>query len=364
MTAPSIPNLNTLFRGNPRGRGGFQSRRNRNTNTAASKDEVVQRTDTDASISRLSAVELGYFEDPFSRALCPNAVDVRRQPIINRGTYVRSSAIDVLVSRFLDSCPTSRKQIISLGAGSDTRPFRVFTDRKKEDIVYHELDFSANTKKKIRHIMSVPILMRGLGIQKPDDLYISEESDALHSPHYHVHPIDLRTLSPDTAANHLNGVDPSLPTLMISECCLIYLPPKEADNVLAYFMQTLFPSTTPISFVLYEPINPHDAFGRTMVTNLATRGIILETLDKYDSLDKERKRLFDSGLTSGQRAGDIDFLWEKWIMQDEKDRVARIEMLDELEEWKLLSQHYCVAWGWRESPDSQIFKLWEALPSQ
>lgn len=264
----------------------------------------------------------------------------------------------------MDSCPNKRKQIISLGAGSDTRPFRIFTARGKADIVYHELDFSANTKKKIQHILSVPILMRGLSIEKPSDLNISEDRDALQSPHYHIHPIDLRSLSLDTPTDHLAGVDPSLPTLMISECCLIYLPPKEADNVLEYFTQKLFPSTTPLSFVLYEPINPHDAFGRTMVANLATRGIILETLDKYDSLDRERKRLLDVGLTSGQKAGDIDFLWEKWTTQDEKDRVARIEMLDEIEEWKLLSQHYCVAWGWREPQDSHIFDSWETLPSQ
>ncbi|KAI5291405.1 carboxy methyl transferase for protein phosphatase 2A [Ascosphaera aggregata] len=372
MAAPSIPNLNTLRQGKSLGRGGrgrdrgrgregFLSRRGAAT---VSKDQVVQQTDNDASISRLSAVELGYFDDPFSRALCPNAVNIRRQPIINRGTYARSSAIDILVDRFLDSDPNTRKQIISLGAGSDTRPFRIFSKRPREDVLYHELDFAANTIKKIRYIVSVPILTRGLGFQDWNDLIISETRDALHSSHYHIHPIDLRQLSPSTPATHLKGVEPGLPTLLLSECCLIYLPPQEADDVLAYFTQALFPSTTPLSFILYEPTNPHDAFGKTMVANLATRGIILETIGKYDSLGSERKRLLDNGLTSGQGAANIDFLWERWIIQREKDRVAGIEMLDELEEWKLLSQHYCVAWGWREPEDSHLFQSWRSLPSQ
>jgi [phosphatase 2A protein]-leucine-carboxy methyltransferase len=27
--------------------------------------------------------------------------------------------------------------------------------------------------------------------------------------------------------------------------------------------------------------------------------------------------------------------------------VERLEWLDEVEEWKLLASHYCVAWGWK-----------------
>ena len=52
----------------------------------AAKDRIVQGTDNDASISRLSAVELGYLDDPFARVLtASNASLTRRLPIINRG---------------------------------------------------------------------------------------------------------------------------------------------------------------------------------------------------------------------------------------------------------------------------------------
>lgn len=49
------------------------------------KDRVVQGTDNDASVSRLSAVELGYLDDPFAMALTPASNAARRLPIINRG---------------------------------------------------------------------------------------------------------------------------------------------------------------------------------------------------------------------------------------------------------------------------------------
>ncbi|KAK5673719.1 carboxy methyl transferase for protein phosphatase 2A [Elasticomyces elasticus] len=84
-----------------------------------------------------------------------------------------------------------------------------------------------------------------------------------------------------------------------------------------------------------------------MVANLATRGIQLQTLNKYATLDAQRTRMRDQGLNTGQAAADIDFIWQRWVNEDEKERVAGLEMLDEMEEWRLLAGHYCIAWGWR-----------------
>lgn len=103
MAAPQIPNLNTLRRGGGglrgrlrgRGRGGSSnggddatSQENKNNaKNAAVKDQIVQNTDNDASVSRLSAVDLGYLDDPFARSLTSSGggPGSRRFPIINRG---------------------------------------------------------------------------------------------------------------------------------------------------------------------------------------------------------------------------------------------------------------------------------------
>ena len=88
------PDLTALLREarNSRGRG-----RGRGSNTvpdeslastpaplASSKDKIVQQTDQDASVSRISAVSLGYLHDPFA-ALFLSDTQARRFPIINRG---------------------------------------------------------------------------------------------------------------------------------------------------------------------------------------------------------------------------------------------------------------------------------------
>jgi len=94
---------------------------------------------------------LGYLEDVCAREfLAPGEQIVKRYPIINRGTYVRTTAIDRLVKRFLDTEPGHPKQIISLGAGSDTRFWRLCcnADDASSSVVYHELDFESNVNQK------------------------------------------------------------------------------------------------------------------------------------------------------------------------------------------------------------------------
>ena len=92
MAAPQIPNLFSL-----RGRGGGRGRGRRGGPSAdedpevakAKQDQIIQQTDTDANISRLSAVEAGYLDDPFAIDFAPSpapAQGIRRFPIINRGT--------------------------------------------------------------------------------------------------------------------------------------------------------------------------------------------------------------------------------------------------------------------------------------
>lgn len=87
MAAPRIPNLNTLRRGRGRGRGGLRGVDDNGTRTTG-KDRVVQGTDNDASVSRLSAVELGYLDDPYATALTDPGNATRRLPIINRGEWL------------------------------------------------------------------------------------------------------------------------------------------------------------------------------------------------------------------------------------------------------------------------------------
>ena len=88
MAAPQIPNLNTLLnaKGTGRSRGRVQCAPAGlgPENDKVTKDKIVQQTDHDASVSRLSAVELGYLDDQFVKHFV-SGQGQRRFPIINRG---------------------------------------------------------------------------------------------------------------------------------------------------------------------------------------------------------------------------------------------------------------------------------------
>lgn len=272
------------------------------------------------------------------------------------GTYVRTTAIDKLVDRFIDSS-SEKKQIISLGAGSDTRYLRIKSTNPTTalSLIYHEFDFAAVTSRKIAALLKGEPSLAASLLADPG-LKIDVTTGSFTSPSYSIHPLDLRSLHPGCALPA--GIDKTLPTLFISECCLIYLAPTEADNILKW-VTTDF--TSSVGLILYEPIGGEDAFGKVMIQNLAARGIVLKTLKKYSSLERQKERLRILGFNEGQDAADVEFLYENWVSKSEKERIAKLEMLDEMEEWQLLARHYCVAWGWRGG----MFSGWEgAFPVQ
>lgn len=237
--------------------------------------------------------------------------------------------------------------------------------RRKINILYHELDFEANTRKKIERVRSSAFSAKAKTLAEIDmnaeNVELSQDGAALVSPDYLIHPQDLRHLLSREAG--LTGVDTSIPTLIISECCLVYLPPQDADAVLQYF-SSQFPDTTPLAIVIYEPIRPHDPFGKTMISNLAARGLQLQTLEKYHDLKEQRGRLKACGFGDAPQGGgaesaDMDFIWQRWTSQEEKERVEGLEWMDEVEEFVLLAKHYCLSWGWR---GFEVDSPWGELP--
>jgi [phosphatase 2A protein]-leucine-carboxy methyltransferase len=165
---------------------------------------------------------------------------------------------------------------------------------------------------------------------------------------YICHPLDLRQLPSTQGLSSFRGLRADLPTLVISECCLCYLEVDSAKDVLGWFEDKI-PS---LGVVLYEPLGVDDAFGQMMVENLAARGIVMPTVQRYKSLTDQLERLKGLGFGShggGMHGATIEEIWEKWISGEEKERVDGLEGLDEVEEWQMLARHYGVVWGWRGS---------------
>lgn len=244
-----------------------------------------------------------------------------------------------------------------MGAGTDTRYFRLRAQNKHHNLIYHEFDFPSVslTKERIAKntrllresedetffgasetIPSISELNAGWGIER--------SKDGVLETTYCFHPLDLRQLP--TTQNPIRGLRTDLPTLIISECCLCYLEVEKSKDVVQWFTGRI-PS---IGLVLYEPIGVHDSFGQMMVSNLAARNITMPSLELYKTIPDQKSRLAEFGFTTadgGQAAETVEDIWEKWIPTDEKERVDALEGLDEVEEWQMLARHYTIAWGWR-----------------
>ena len=415
--------------GGGRGRGGRGSRA-RGRGPAADpgdpgrqppQDAAVRDTDTDAAVSRLSAVDAGYLHDPFARVFVCRPQ--RRMPIINRGTYARTVALDAIVDRFLASSPSSplspprpgpdpdappTHQIVSLGAGTDTRSLRLFSSPRPARLRYHEIDFPAVCRRKLCILSGSPELS---AVVRPDDAslpcasqeglpeiagarddetpecsWASARTD--DGCQLLCHGINLRalaaaaapepssssaeadsgaptsaSLSPPPPPRHLPSATspaiqrlldtllPNVPTLLLSECCLCYLTLADAAAVVRFFYERV---PGHLAVALYEPTRPDDAFGRVMAANLAARAIHMPTLTAYPRPADQEARLRAAGFDSsagrgggGARCVTVDDVWDRWVPPEEKERLDALEGLDEVEEWELLARHYVVAWGWR-----------------
>ncbi|KAF4301037.1 hypothetical protein GTA08_BOTSDO10552 [Botryosphaeria dothidea] len=332
------------------------------------EDRIVQQTDDDALNARVSAVDAGWLNDPFVKAFVTKDVE-RRDTSIMRGTYIRTTAIDELVERFLAINPDQPKQIVSLGAGSDTRFFRIISARSSIPLIYHEIDFPDNTRRKIAAIKRTPFLLSVITshIANQSQLTTSDDLTSLHSPVYNIHPLDLRSLAtkfPETESStslpELPNLSPTTPTLILSECCLIYLTPDHADSIVSNLTSKLIPDPTPVSIILYEPIRPDDSFGQMMISNLGRRGIVLQTLKKYWSLSSQRERLKQYGFITDQASADVQFIWEQWLSAEDRSR----RILDGEEEWKILAWHYCFVWGWRDGGGNLFNTAWKPMKTQ
>ncbi|KAJ6558150.1 leucine carboxyl methyltransferase [Mycena capillaripes] len=315
-------------------------------------DSPIRLTDTDAALARLSAVKKGYLQDPYVKHLVPRShLQPPRPPLINIGTFVRTTAIDDLVFQWLQSSANhgTRCQIVSLGSGSDTRFWRIATGAHKEALAaYVEMDFPEITTKKAMAIRKSKDLSAVLG--NPADVVVSHGGTGLSSPKYHLLPADLRLPPADTFGKLLASEDgailsPTLPTLLLFECVLVYMSPAASSAVLQWFLDYFSPDGSGVlGSVVYEMFRLQDSFGRVMVENLKARQVSLPGAAPYPDLASLPGRFLNIGFTAA-RALTLKEIRKSYIPSVELERISHLELVDEIEELDLVLEHYAITWG-------------------
>mmetsp|Transcript_71550 Transcript_71550/g.117770 ORF Transcript_71550/g.117770 Transcript_71550/m.117770 type:complete len:145 (+) Transcript_71550:1-435(+) len=99
--------------------------------------------------------------------------------------------------------------------------------------------------------------------------------------------------------------------------------------------------TAPSAMVMYEQTNPHDRFGKVMVKNLAERGCPLLSVYDYPSMEAQKERFLARGWSRCQ-VKDMNEIYRSHLDQSEVERIHKLELMDEFEEWHLIQGHYFV----------------------
>ena len=162
--------------------------------------------------------------------------------------------------------------------------------------------------------------------------------------------------------------DPFAPTLFVSECVLVYLPPEAGDEVLRDAFEMLSgvgkggeggeEKTSGVgggaegAVIIYDPCKPETAFGIQMAANLRARGCELPGIGAAADPSAAAARLQRLGWeisggcsSSPAAAADLGTVWDRLLPQRTRAHASRIEQLDELEEFNLIMEHYFLAVG-------------------
>ncbi|OWZ50778.1 leucine carboxyl methyltransferase 1 [Cryptococcus neoformans A2-102-5] len=383
-------------------------------------DDAVRLTDDDAASSRLyvsrlrapstapdyaacsSAAQAGYLHDPFASLLYKapmsqpgefppqGASRARKPPLINVGTHHRTWGIDLLVDRFLQS---GGKQVVSLGAGSDTRFWRLMSRATPPDLAkYVEIDFPHLTSPKAQRIARHRKLSQYLDspldpsattttAMPPPGQHsykVSKGGTQLSSPLYTLIPLDLRP-SPSEPASSISSIlthhilpqlDPNLPTLFLAECLFPYMSPDDSKEIIKWFGETFHSCIG----VVYEMVGLDDSFGNVMRRNLAvsrcsfrvyslitnpTQVRNLSIPGSIFSTPESQAGRFTSPVLEGGKfdSAGAKTLWqirEEDVGPEELQRISKLEILDEIEELRLVLEHYVIAWGTKGETMSSV----------
>uniref|UniRef100_A0A287D3D7 Leucine carboxyl methyltransferase 1 n=1 Tax=Ictidomys tridecemlineatus TaxID=43179 RepID=A0A287D3D7_ICTTR len=274
------------------------------SSTCDTDDEGVRGTCEDASLCKRFAVSVGYWHDPYIQHLV-RLTKERKAPEINRGYFARVHGVNQLLKAFLRKTEC-HCQVLNLGAGMDT----TFWKLKDEDLLpskYFEVDFPMIVTRKLHNIKNKPLLSK---------------------PIVELHSEDILHMG-------------KLPTLLITECVLVYMTPEQSANLLKWASNTFETAM----LINYEQVNMGDRFGQIMIENLRRRQCDLAGVETCKSLESQKERLLANGWETACAVNMME-LYSR-LPRAEVSRIESLEFLDEMELLEQLMQHYCLCWATR-----------------
>lgn len=220
--------------------------------------------------------------------------------------------------------------------------------------------------------------------------------------------LDLHAIVSHITQN--NALEMNVPTLFVTECVLVYMDKQSSNQLLTNMLSKEFYNEDGVEDVAkpyfnnacwcsYDMTNPNDAFGKVMLKNLTqanpfnNRVYDLSGLVECPTLDMRVSQFLLEFLLPNTNSNTSDSLlntsplvsrecsipeqnsiyakctamtmlhvYDRIISKEEKQRISRIEMLDELEEFNLLMSHYAYTISCHsENPDATCHQVYDTF---
>uniref|UniRef100_A0A8C2MFP3 Leucine carboxyl methyltransferase 1 n=1 Tax=Cricetulus griseus TaxID=10029 RepID=A0A8C2MFP3_CRIGR len=270
----------------------------------------------------------GYWHDPYIEHLVRQSKE-RKAPEINRGYFARVHGVSQLIKAFLQKTEC-HCQILNLGAGMDT--------------TFWKLKVIKVAPGAVTAVKNKPLLFRPIMELHPEDtLQIGKwhNGQMLDSKRYAIIGADLRDLSELEEKLKKCNMNTQLPTLLITECVLVYMTPEQSASLLKWAAS----SFETAMFINYEQVNMDDRFGQIMIENLRRRQCDLAGVETCKSLESQKERLLLNGWETASAVNMMELY--SGLPRAEVNRIESLEFLDELELLEQLMRHYCLCWATR-----------------
>jgi [phosphatase 2A protein]-leucine-carboxy methyltransferase len=272
----------------------------------------VEDTALDAANAKCSAVERGYYVDPYIQYFVPETS--RQIPPMHLGYFVRTLSMWNAITKF-QAVHGDATQVVILGGGYDTLFWRL-RDANVVFTRWFEVDLPFIVARK------GPVIEND--IFQPLDNYVLVALDL-------AQPGALKT---GLLANQFSL---ELPTVFVDECTLIYIDPSAVDSIIRFAT-----SLKSNGFISYGMVKPDDQFGKLMVRNFESIGAPLRGIAQYPTVDSHKQRFLNGGYQK-VKAVDMNQAMEAVLSPSEQKRVRRIEIQDDPDELAFTLAHYVLA---------------------
>ena len=214
-------------------------------------------------------------------------------------------------------------QIVSLGAGFDTRPFHEFY--REHVSSYVEFDFGDVVRRKKEGLTNN-------GFEYPEGI----------NGYYKMYGVDLENIQElkkfveQQVAGVEKRLDLSKPTLLMCEVSTCYMDADAVNRVFEYFAGAF----EKLNLITYEQIRPNDCFGRVMTRHFKKINGPLRGLDRYPDEKSISDRYLNCGFKSTKTVNLMKYY--EGVCGEEKKRLSKIEVFDEEEAFAIKCAHYII----------------------